>query len=273
MAKMTAAKWVGPHHDNGLMQRYDIVCLHTIVGHAPAHAAHFSTDGDGTIFQSRDTKFASAANLNGNHRIIAIENEDHGPHFPDWNTKNGHAVPAFTNAQIEAIAKICAWAHKKHGIPLVACPNSKPGSRGIAFHRQGIGPNNFLAKGFDFAGVVAGGEIWSGDTGKVCPGDRRIKQIPKIIARAREIAGGEDWFDMATKADLESVVSKKLTDVHKKLNDIVKTLTAPLGESGPTPRQALADAAAETEMSAAMANLKTRLDEVDAKLDKLIAGA
>lgn len=270
MARMTAATWVGPHHDNGLIDHYDIVCVHTIVGKAPAHAAHFSTNADGKIFQSRDTKFASAANAQGNPRIIAIENEDRGPDFGNWNINDGRAVPAFTKKQIEAIAQICAWAHKKHGIPLVACPNSKPGSRGIAYHRQGIGPNNFLAKGFDFPGLVAGGEVWSGDPHKVCPGDRRISQLPTIIARAREIAG-KDWFDMATRNDLAEVVGAKLAPVNAKLNDVVKTLTAPLGSSGPTPRQALADAAEESELAAALATLKARLDRVDAKLDKLIA--
>lgn len=183
MARMPAARWVGPHHDNGTMSRYDIVCLHTIVGYAPAHAAHFSTAGDGTIYQSRDTRYRSAANLNGNHRVISIENADHGPEFPRWGGSN---VPAFSEAQIEAIAKICAWAHKTHGIPLVACPDSRPGSRGIAYHRQGI-DGNFGP--FKYGGRKPGGEVWSSSFGKVCPGDRRISQIPEIIKRARVIAG------------------------------------------------------------------------------------
>lgn len=268
MARMDGATFVGPHHNNGVMARHDVVCIHTIVGRAPAHAAHFSTDAEGTVFQSRDTDFASAANLNGNHRIIAIENEDRGPRFPDWNVKDGHAVPAFTKEQIEAIAQICAWAHKTHGIPLVACPNSKPGSKGIAYHRQGIGPNDFVAKGFEFPGKVDGGEVWSEDKTKVCPGDRRIRQLPTIIARAREIAG-KDWFDMATKKDLADVVSAKLDPVHEKLNSALKTLHAELGSTGQTLRQAIADAADDRELNAAMATLKARLDAVDAKLAQI----
>jgi hypothetical protein len=50
----------------------DIVCIHTIVGTAPALAAHFSTRGDGHIWQHRDTTRQSAANLYGNNHIIAI---------------------------------------------------------------------------------------------------------------------------------------------------------------------------------------------------------
>lgn len=184
---MPGAEWVGPHH-NGLMSRYDIVCLHTIVGNPPAHAAHFSTRADGHIYQSRDTKHRSAANLHGNHRIIAIENDDHGPEFGPWNVNDGHAVPPFTEQQIESIAKICAWAYQTHGIPLVTCPDSKPGSRGIAFHRQGIDGN---WAGYAYGGRVPGGEVWTSSRGKVCPGDRRISQISRIITRARQIAGLE----------------------------------------------------------------------------------
>jgi hypothetical protein len=169
------------------MTRYDIVCIHTIVGYAPAHAAHFSTKANGYIYQSRDTMYKGAANYEGNHRIISIENEDHGPAFGAWDTDNGHQVPAFTDAQVEAIAKICAWAYHTHGIPLVLAPNSKPGSRGIAYHRQGVDGN---WAGYAFGGRVYGGELWTLADGKVCPGDRRISQlINRIIPRARVLAG------------------------------------------------------------------------------------
>ena len=191
----------GAHFTNAvagtLMSRYDIVCIHTIVGYAPAPAAHFSTSASGYIWQSRDTRYRSGANLEGNHRVIAIENEDHGPRFGAWNTADGHQVPWFTPEQVEAIAQICAWAHKTHGIPLVLCPNSKPGSRGIAYHRQGIDGN---WAGYAYGGRVAGGEVWTKATGKVCPGDRRIAQlITQIIPRARQLAGLERPEDPTVK--------------------------------------------------------------------------
>lgn len=190
MAIMPGADWVGPHHDNGLMSRYDIVCIHTIVGNPPAHAAHFSTRADGWLFQSRDTTHQSAANLNGNHRIIAIENDDFGPEYGSWSGSN---VPPFTAEQCESIALVCAWAHQVHGIPLELCPNSLSTSRGIAYHRQGI-DGNF--GGFAYGGRVSGGEVWTKHFGKVCPGDNRITQlINTIIPRARQMAGLED--DMA----------------------------------------------------------------------------
>jgi hypothetical protein len=183
-----------------LMSRWDIVCIHTIVGYAPANAAHFSTRADGYVWQSRDTRYRSAANLNGNHRVIAIENEDHGPAYGAWSGAN---VPFLTAAQVEANAQICAWAHRVHGVPLVACPNSLPGSRGIAYHRQGI-DGNFA--GFAYPGRIPGGELWSSAFGKVCAGDRRISQLTQIIHRARQIVGleGAD-MDQADKDTLSAL--------------------------------------------------------------------
>lgn len=174
MPRMPGASWAG-EHGSSRMTRWDIVCVHTIVGYAPAHAAHFSVHGDGRIVQSRDTIYKSAANLNGNYRVIAIENEDHGPAFGTWSGSN---VPALTPAQVVANARILRWAHEVHEVPLQLCPNSLPTSRGLAYHRQGI-DGNFPN------GRVPGGEVWSKSRGKVCPGDRRIAQLPEILRLAK----------------------------------------------------------------------------------------
>lgn len=187
MARMPGTDWQGEQSPRTPMDRYDIVCVHTIVGYAPAHAAHFSTKADGTIIQSRDTAYRSAANLEGNHRVIAIENEDHGPAFggtprlPAW-------VP-LTPEQVHACARILAWAHETHGIPLQLCPDSRPGSRGLGYHRQGI-DGNFGT--YRFPGRVAGGETWTSSPGKVCPTDARIAQLPNILAAARDLTEGDD---------------------------------------------------------------------------------
>lgn len=209
MARMPGAIWLGEHGSRP-MARYDIVCVHTIVGFAPAHAAHFSVKADGTIFQSRDTRFQSAANLDGNHRVIAIENEDHGPRFggtprlPAW-------VP-LTPEQVEANAKILRWAHEEHGVPLQLCPDSRPSSRGLAYHRQGI-DGNF--DGFRFPGRVAGGELWTEHFGKVCPTDIRIAQLPDIL----RLAKGDDDMPLNDadkawiKAQLEQAAEKAAREV------------------------------------------------------------
>lgn len=186
---MAEASWQGEHGSRP-MTRYDVVCIHTIVGNPPAHAAHFSTRADGLIYQSRDTALRSGANLDGNHRVIAVENDDQGPEFGDWNESDGRAVPGFTAAQVEAVARICAWAHRTHDIPLVPCPDSRPTSRGIAYHRQGIDGN---WAGYAYGGRVSGGELWTESRGKVCPGDRRITQLlTEIIPRAQELANPVD---------------------------------------------------------------------------------
>lgn len=210
MARMAQAAWLGEHSPRNRMDRYDVVCIHTIVGFAPAHAAHFSTTADGKILQSRDTAFQSAANLEGNPRVIAVENEDHGPAFSRWLRRLAArakrpglvaplflaGVPPLTDAQVWACAQILAWAHDVHGIPLRLCPSSRPGSRGLAYHRQGI-DGNFA--GFRFPGRVPGGEVWSLSIGKVCPGDRRIAQRPEILALARRILEGDVMLDPEVK--------------------------------------------------------------------------
>ena len=166
MARMPGAKWLGEHSPRRLMSRYDIVCVHTIVGYAPAHAAHFSVKKDGTILQSRDTKYQSAANLDGNPRVIAIENEDAAKDVP------------LSTEQVVSNARILAWVHKTHGTPLQMAPNSRPASRGLAYHRQGV-DGNF--GGYAYPGRVSGGEKWSTSFGKVCPRDKRIAQDRKSV--------------------------------------------------------------------------------------------
>jgi hypothetical protein len=165
------------------MTGHDIVCVHTIVGYAPAHAAHFSTWADGRIGQSRDTAYRSAANLYGNARVIAIENEDLGPAFGPW---SGSDVPPLTDAQVIANGRILAWAHNEHRIPMRLCPDSRPGSRGLAYHRQGI-DGNFTD---GYRGRVTGGEVWTEHFGKVCPGRNRIAQLPDILDAAHTIHRG-----------------------------------------------------------------------------------
>ena len=187
MPIMPGVIWKGDQSSKRRMDRYDVFCIHTIVGYAPAHAAHFSVFADGDIYQSRDTAYASAANLDGNHRVIASENEDHGPRFggtprlPRW--------VSLTDEQVRANAEILAWLHAEHGIPLQMNPDSRPTSRGLGYHRQGI-DGNF--GGYAFPGRVSGGELWTSSPGKVCPTDARTAQLPDILAAARDLTDGDD---------------------------------------------------------------------------------
>lgn len=194
MARMPSAKWqplAANFASQPKMRAYDIICIHTMVGgligtdgyfrngNGVGYAgteSHFGTGGAGEIVQWQDTAYQAEANLNGNHHILSIENADMGFGFPKWNTNNGAEVPAFTAAQCEAISQIIAWACRTHNIPCELIPDAKPGRRGIGYHRQGV-------PGY----MVPGAEKWSNATGKVCPGNRRVAQIPGIIARARQI--------------------------------------------------------------------------------------
>lgn len=196
MAKYPGATYrpLDEKQGQGKMARHDIVCLHTMVGYLSSTDAmfrrggwsgtesHFGVGGkwggdearnlDGVVYQWQDTGWTADANLDGNRRIISIETADNAPglakDIQDWTPK-----------QLDAIARIVAWACRTHDIPPVLIPDSKPGRRGIGYHRQGcehsLGPGK--VPGF----LVVGGERWSNAKGKECPGPRRIAQIKTII--------------------------------------------------------------------------------------------
>lgn len=186
-----AADW----NRQGRISAHDIVCLHTMVGALwgtdnyfrqggyGGTESHFGIGFDGENLQWQDTDYKADANLDGNHRIISIETADVGEGFPKWNTNDGSQVPAWTDAQVEEIARTIAWCCTVHDIPCALIPDSKPGRRGIGYHRQGCDGNYPDRR-------VPGGELWSGVDGKVCPGNRRIAQIPKVIEKARRIMEG-----------------------------------------------------------------------------------
>lgn len=212
MSRMPGATWDGEHSPRKPMERYDIVCIHTIVGRAPAHAAHLSTFMDGRPpHQSRDTAYQSAANLDGNHRVLAIENEDHGGN-------DVHRWPALTDSQVEDCARFLAFAHKEHGVPLQLCPDSRPGSRGLAYHRQGCDGNFGPGSGFAYPGRVDGGERWTSHYGKVCPTDARIAQLPTILERAKALVSADEGLDMDEK-QLRQIIREELADAIGDLDD------------------------------------------------------
>jgi N-acetylmuramoyl-L-alanine amidase len=183
-----------------LRKCYDILCYHTMVGSLwgtdsyfrqggySGTESHFGVGYDGQILQWQDTRYRADANLDGGDRVLSVETADMGPGFPAWSGSN---VPKWTAAQIEANARIAAWAHKTHGIPLVIIPNSAQSSRGLGWHRQGIDPWR-----------CATCERWSSASGKVCPGDRRVAQMPLVLNRAIQIRDGLGDDDMATPEEL-----------------------------------------------------------------------
>jgi hypothetical protein len=178
-----------------LLTTPDIICLHTMVGTLAGTDAqfrtagyggtfsHFGVGGDGTAYQWQDTRYRAAANLDGNHRIVSVETADRGTPFPPWDVNDGSAVPAWTDEQVTRLAALVAALCEAHDIPCALIPDSRPGRRGVGYHRQGC-------DGSYPDGRVPGGELWSSARGKTCPGNRRIAQIPVVIGRARSILAG-----------------------------------------------------------------------------------
>jgi hypothetical protein len=118
--------------------------------------SHFWVSLDGRVEQYMDTARQADANYKANCRAISIESADNGDpdDFP-W-----------TDAQLEAISRIVAWAHVTHGIPIQPC--AEWDSPGVDYHSKYPG-------------------IWTPVKGKTCPGTDRIEQVPGLRARAKEI--------------------------------------------------------------------------------------
>lgn len=211
MARMPGAAWKPlPGTSTAKISSYDIFCLHTMVGSlsstdnyfrssAAGTNSHFGVGADGTIYQWVDTAYRSGANYNGNYHIISVETADTGAPFPAWTGSN---VPAWTPQQIAALGRIAAWVNATHGIPLTPIPDAKPGRRGVGWHRLGV-------PGY----MAPGAEQWSTKVGKACPGDRRIAQVPQVIAAAKggSNSGGIPMpLDTATATEISAIVVNAL---------------------------------------------------------------
>lgn len=120
--------------------------------------SHFYMQNDGDLEQYIDTARQADANYKASVRAISVETWDRRE--PDLRPWSAH--------QLEELAKLAAWAHRTHGVPLVRC--AKWDSPGIGGHS-------------DFPG------IWTNVRGKTCPGKARKPQIDLIIRRARVLVG------------------------------------------------------------------------------------
>jgi hypothetical protein len=112
-------------------------------------SAHFGVGKDGTVYQWVDTSDVAWHAANANGRSIGVEHE-------------GYSGQALTPAQLNATAKILAWAAGVHPVPLVLAANSS--SDGLAWH--GLG-----------------GATWGNHPD--CPGPPIVAQLPAILAQAQ----------------------------------------------------------------------------------------
>lgn len=152
------------------------------------------TDGanDGVVYQWVDTSRIAYANLEGNRDVISIETADGGNPNNPWSPK-----------AIDALVKLGIWVCKTHNIPPELIKGNLPGTRGLAYHRQGcVHSSSYRPRGWPYdQWRVPGGVKWSNAVGKVCPGDVRIKQLVDIVIPriAAGVNGEED--ELSGKAD------------------------------------------------------------------------
>lgn len=179
MARMPGATWRGPVPYNSgdgdqtpmeaadAMAEYRGVVLHIAAGYyegtiawqrndASNISSHFVVSKAGDIAQMVDTHDRAWTQAAGNSGWLSIENAAFLPE-------------ALTAAQVEANAKILAWAHATHGIPLQLA--TSPSGRGLGHHSMG----------------AENGVNWGHSA---CPGPAIKAQKPAILARAIAISIG-----------------------------------------------------------------------------------
>lgn len=172
--------------------------------------SHFHVDLKGRVEQYLPLEWGSSADLDGNLTTISIETagKDDGS---EW-----------TSEQVVAIAELWLWIRKQLGIKDKMAENSvlsSTKSHGLSWHRLGIDGN------FPSSGILAGrrqrggGAKYSNVTGKTCPTDPRIKQIPEILELAREIEKGNvSKKEEAKKKPRKKVEEKTALTVNGVLN-------------------------------------------------------
>ncbi|MFE9340878.1 N-acetylmuramoyl-L-alanine amidase [Streptomyces sp. NPDC007063] len=117
-------------------------------------SSHFGTGKGGALYQWVDTSDRAWAQAAGNGSWLSVENE-------------GVGGDRLTDDQLDANALVLAWAHERYGVPLQVA--TSPSGRGLGYHAMG-------------------GSAWGGHTS--CPGSRIVAQLPEIVDRAEQLAGG-----------------------------------------------------------------------------------
>lgn len=226
------------------MKAHNIICAHTMVGYLTSTDEMFHKNGytgtestygiggkwggdkaadlDGVVYQWQDRDHTADANYLGNPEVISIETADNAP-------KLERDLERWTPAQADALIWLIAWecslkAHEdcpkdwtcrsgvdwkgvKVAIPPVMIPDTKPGRRGLAVHRQGC--EHSLGVGKVPGYLVVGGVRWSLSVGKGCPGDARIDQFKhEIIPAVQEIitSGGPFKMQAGDAAKIREIV-------------------------------------------------------------------
>lgn len=235
------------------MTAHDILCFHTMVGSLAGTSSMFHQNGYGGteshlgmgesraqgMEQWQDLMFQADANKDGGHRVVSVETADYGGVFGRWDTGNPDNVPAWTAEQLDMAVEFTVWFCRKEthancpatwkchqvGVPCDLIPDTKPGRRGIGYHKQGCDPYR-----------VADGESWSTSYGKVCPAYRRIGQLKTIvIPRAQQHLTAtplppKELFTVGQYEDIMAKLNKIDTDATNRYGDVANRVQAVLNE-------------------------------------------
>ncbi len=149
--------------------------------------SHFYNPKTGRPRLHQELNKKAWADLDGNMSTISVEHWDGYPNGAPGYWRHNGDVPPFTASQIENDALIFAYCVEYFGVPnRIATPED---TSGLAWHRLGVTGNfgRFDRNDRKTWSAAQTGERWSLARGKLCPGDRRIDQIPIIFARAQEL--------------------------------------------------------------------------------------
>ena len=122
-------------------------------------SSHFVVSKTGAIAQMVDSDTAAWTQREGNGHWLSVENEGFTPN-------------PLTAAQVEANAQILAYGANLYKYPLTLA--GSPAGRGLGYHSMG----------------AEHGYNWGHSE---CPGPAIKNQLPAILARALEIAGGSPY--------------------------------------------------------------------------------
>ncbi|MCX4827195.1 N-acetylmuramoyl-L-alanine amidase [Streptomyces sp. NBC_01016] len=220
-------------------------------------SSHFGTGKTGALYQWVDTADRAWAQASGNSTWLSVENE-------------GQGGDTLTDAQMNCIAEVLAWAHKVYDVPLQVA--SSPSGKGLGYHAMG-------------------GSAWGGHTS--CPGSKIVAQLPQIVARAQRLVAGqsieEDPLAGMTKQDIYNAVWKTdaipapstsstiktnptweavsvLSDIANRVRSTEATVTAQ-SATIKTLAQALADRGDPVDVDALMKRITDAIESVTVRLD------
>jgi hypothetical protein len=154
---------------------------------------HFYLDRDGHLYQFFDTTVSAACQRDGNYwtsggegrGFLSCESWD-GAYSSVWpNPNKTDTIPPWTGKQMATWARLGAWLHDTHSIPLIKATGVR--GQGIGYHSQFTAPDGTLR--------------WN--KSHACPAKARIAQMPTVIRMMNDALEGDDMFSDADRDKLE----------------------------------------------------------------------